>query len=278
MKKILALLFITIISTAVYAQKGHCFYATLGGGLHDFDFIPDEFFYNSVGGTTYWAGTPCSGVTFNLGWQYCVTNAFGFSLGVNLCNYGESWHIESDLYKNPYFDDYSEPLRQTDLEIPAGIILQPSLGRRLRLLLGFNGYYSTMISQKWKMKKGSIVYDNNTYANLSGDTHFDKSEFGIGGDLQFCIAVDRYRNKEIVIGSYARYGLTDIKKQLDEQYFFDPQTLEYNGIANINVLGNDYSTHHRCVGILFGFRYHLDLDAKKHKKNNNTKTTNNPKL
>ena len=128
------------------------------------------------------------------------------------------------------------------------------------------------------MKKGSILYDNNTYSNLSGDTHFDKSEVGIGGDLQFCIAVDRYRTKEIIIGSYARYGLTDIQNQGKSDDFFDHQTLEYNGIANINVLGGSFSTHHRCVGLLLGFRYHLDLDAKKHKKKTQNPSTNNPKL
>lgn len=278
MKKFLALLVVTIISSAAYAQKGHYFYATLGGGMHDFDFIPDEYFYDELKSTSYWAGTPGMGVSFNLGWQYCVTDYFGFSLGANLCNYCESWHVESDLNNNPYFDDYTEPLRQTDLEIPAGIILQPTLGRRLRLLIGFNGYYSIMISQKWKMKKGSILYDNNTYSNLSGDTHFDKSEVGLGGDLQFCIAVDRYRTKEIIIGSYARYGLTDIQNQGKSDDFFDHQTLEYNGIANINVLGGSFSTHHRCVGLLLGFRYHLDLDAKKHKKKTQNPSTNNPKL
>lgn len=278
MKKLLLLLFVTIISTVSFAQKGHYFYATIGGGAHDFDFIPDEYFYKLVNRTTYWAGTPCKGVSFNLGWQYCVADFFGFSVGANLCNYGESWHIESDLSQNPYFDNYTEPLRQTDLEIPVGIILQPSFGRSLRLLIGFNGYYSTMLSQKWKMKKGSIVYENNTYANLSGNTYFDPSEFGIGGDLQFCIALDRYRTKEIIIGAYARYGLTDIKKQLDEQDFFDSQTLEYNGIANINVLGGNYSTHHRCLGLLVGFRYHLDLDSKKNKKKSQKPASNNPKL
>lgn len=278
MKKLLLLLFVTIISTASFAQKGHYFYATLGGGLHDFDFIPDEYFYKSVSGSTDWVGTPGKGFSFNLGWQYFVADFFGFSVGANLSNYSQSWHIESEVTDNLYFDNYTESLRQTDLEIPVGIILQPSLGRSLRLLIGFNGYYSTMISQKWKMEKGSIVYEDNTYANLSGNTHFNPSEFGIGGDLQFCIALDRYRTKEIIIGAYAKYGLTDLKKQLDEQGFFDTQTLEYNGLANINVLGGEYSTHHRCVGLLVGFRYHLDLDSKKNKKKHQKPTTNNPKL
>ena len=198
MKKLLFLLFVTIVSSTSYAQKGHYFYATLGGGFHHFDFYPDYYFYQEVGEDFSW--TPCKGYTFNLGWQYCVAKSFGFSAGFNLCNYGETWNIEGAVNSDISFNNYSELLRQTDLEIPLGIIFQPSLGRSVHLLIGINGYYSTMLAQKWT-GTGSIVYQNNTFSNPSGDTQFKKSEVGIGSDLQLCIALDRYRTKEIVIGS-----------------------------------------------------------------------------
>ena len=168
-------------------------------------------------------------------------------------------------------------LRQTDLEIPLGIIFQPSLGRSVHLLIGLNGYYSTMLAQKWT-GTGSIVYHNNTIYNPSGDTQFKKSEVGIGSDLQLCIAIDRYRTKEIIIGAYARYGLTSIDSKLIVSDFIDHQSLEYKSITSINLSGYECTNHHRCVGLLMGFRYYLDTRAIKQKKKNKTKTTDNPKL
>ena len=275
MKKLLLFLFVTIISTASYAQKGHYFYATFGGGFHHFDYYPDDYFYQEVGEGFSWS--PCKGYTFNLGWQYCVAKSFGFSAGVNFCNYGERWNINGSVKSEIHFNNYKEILRQTDLEIPVGIFFQPSLGRSLRLLIGFNGYYSTMLTQKWK-GTGSIVYQDNTLSNPSGDTQFNKSEFGIGSDLQFCIALNRYRTKELIIGAYAKYGLTAVKNKIDKQGFFDTQTLEYKSITNIKVSGYECTNHHRCVGLLLGFRYYLDMRAIKQKKKNKAKTTDNPKL
>ena len=257
MKKLLLLLFVTIVCSTSYAQKGHYFYATLGGGFHHFDFYPDFLFFDEVCDEYTW--NICKGYTFNLGWQYCVSKSFGYSAGFNLCSYGEVWNLESDVNSDVYFNNYDESLRQTVLEIPLGIIFQPSLGR------------------KWQ-GTGSIVYQNNTFSNPSGDTQFKKSEVGIGSDLQLCIALDRYRTKEIVIGAYGRYGLSPIKSKLEVQGFVDPQTLEYKSITGINVSGYESTNHHRCIGLLMGFRYYLDMRAIKQKKKNKTKTTDNPKL
>ncbi|MBO4244235.1 MAG: hypothetical protein J5882_04160, partial [Bacteroidales bacterium] len=272
MKKLLLLLFVTIVCSTSYAQKGHYFYATLGGGFHHFDFYPDFLFFDEVCDEYTW--NICKGYTFNLGWQYCVSKSFGYSAGFNLCSYGEVWNLESDVNSDVYFNNYDESLRQTVLEIPLGIIFQPSLGRSVHLLIGLNGYYSIMLAQKWQ-GTGSIVYQNNTFSNPSGDTQFRKSEVGIGSDLQLCIALDRYRTKEIVIGAYGRYGLSHIKSKLQVKSLVDPQTLEYNSITSIKVTSIEFSNRHRCIGLLMGFRYYLDMRAIKQKKKNKTKTTDN---
>ena len=275
MKKLLFLLFVTIVCSTSYAQKGHYFYATLGGGFHHFDFYPDFLFFDEVCDEYTW--NVCKGYTFNLGWQYCVSKSFGYSAGFNLCSYGEVWNLASDVNSDVYFNNYDESLRQTVLEIPLGIIFQPSLGRSVHLLIGLNGYYSIMLAQKWQ-GTGSLVYQNNTFSNPSGDTQFRKSEVGIGSDLQLCIALDRYRTKEIVIGAYGRYGLSPIKSKLQVKSLVDPQTLEYNSITSIKVTSIEFSNRHRCIGLLMGFRYYLDMRAIKQKKKNKTKTTDNPKL
>ena len=255
MKRVTLIIFliITTISTAVYAQKGHYFSANIGGGIHDIRYTLGDY------------GDKTAGIGFRggLGWQWMFSEHFGVGLGADfntLKTTGKLAFAEStpnltdnenglNFTSNVTYNNLKEVDNMQVADIPLCLYYQAMLSERLRLLVGVNGFYSAVLSQKYKTKGGDIAVGkyfpdyNLDYSGLddrehgvysvsdfSGDMKLKKSLFGTGAQVQLCYALGETRRVELVFGIYGAYRFADQKDNASGKVF-NFETAEYKGIT-----------------------------------------------
>ena len=261
MKRVTLIIFliITTISTAVYAQKGHYFSANIGGGIHDIRYTLGDYGNKTAG----W------GFRGGLGWQWMFSEHFGMGLGADFNTlkttgklaFAESTPNLSDnenglnFTSNVTYNNLKEVGNMQVADIPLSLYYQAMLSERLRLLVGVNGFYSAVLSQKYKTKGGDIAVGkyfpdyNLDYSGLddrehgvysvsdfSGDMKLKKSLFGTGAQIQLCYALGETRRVELVFGIYGAYRFADQKDNASGKVF-NFETAEYKGITQSDLAG-----------------------------------------
>ena len=260
MKRVIILFFIiTTISTVAYAQKGHYFSANLGGGRHDIQY--------TLGNN----GDKTAGLGFRggLGWQWMFSEHFGVGLGADfntLTTSGKLAFAEStpnltdnenglNFTSNVSYNNLKEVDNMHVADIPLSLYYQTMLSERLRLLVGVNGFYTAVLSQKYKTKGGDISVGkyfpdyNLDYSGLddkehgvysvsdfSGDMNLKKSLFGTGAQIQLCYALGESRRVELVFGIYGAYRFADQKDNASGKVF-NFETAEYKGVTQSDLAG-----------------------------------------
>ncbi|MBO7597234.1 MAG: OmpA family protein [Bacteroidales bacterium] len=260
MKRVIILFFIiTTISTVAYAQKGHYFSANLGGGRHDIQY--------TLGNN----GDKTAGLGFRggLGWQWMFSEHFGVGLGADfntLTISGKLAFAEStpnltdnenglNFTSNVSYNNLKEVDNMHVADIPLSLYYQAMLSERLRLLVGLNGFYTAVLSQKYKTKGGDIAVGkyfpdyNLDYSGLddrehgvysvsdfSGDMKLKKTLFGTGAQVQLCYALGETRRVELVFGIYGAYRFADQKDNASGKVF-NFETAEYKGITQSDLAG-----------------------------------------
>ncbi|MBO7440558.1 MAG: OmpA family protein, partial [Bacteroidales bacterium] len=260
MKRVIILFFIiTTISTVAYAQKGHFFNVNIGGGRHDIQY--------TLGNN----GDKTAGFGFRggLGWQWMFSEHFGVGLGADfntLTTSGKLAFAEStpnlidnenglNFTSNVTYNNLKEVDNMHVADIPLSLYYQAMLSERLRLLVGVNGFYTAVLSQKYKTKGGDIAVGkyfpdyNLDYSGLddrehgvysvsdfSGDMKLKKSLFGTGAQVQLCYALGETRRVELVFGIYGAYRFADQKDNASGKVF-NFETAEYKGITQSDLAG-----------------------------------------
>lgn len=285
MKRVLLFCIITTFVTAAFAQKGHYFNANLGGGVHDLRY--------SLGDK----GSKSAGLGFSggLGWQWMFSEHFGVGLGVNfntLKTTGKLAFLDStpnltdkenglNYTSNVSFNNLKEVDNENVADIPLSLYYQTMLSERMRLLVGVNGFYSVVLSQKYKTKGGDIAVGkyfpdyNLDYSGLddkehgvysvsdfSGDMKLKKSLFGTGAQIHLCYALGETRRVELVFGVYGAYRFAD-QKDNDAGKVFNFETAEYKGVTQSNLAGKISSSN---LGGMVGLRWRIGGKEKEPKQ------------
>lgn len=297
MKKILFVLLLLSVFVNAEAQhrkrdtlnlcrKGSYVVFDIGGGFHTLS-------YKLAG---YGTKNPGLGLTGRAGYRYFFGKGnFGAGFDVNFKTYSASGQFsylneingaidaDNDVYTNrTYYKHLKEKQSAVIMNIPVGVFYQHKFERKFKLGGGLGFVYQSVISDKYKVKAGSLettgYYDIYNLEIYGIDHHYfytrDKSQlksgdnglkntFGMFAELNFCYVLTP--RLDLNFGLYYVYGF---KNQIEtsDKYQFDPDCMSpdaykdvYNGVLNSKVVDKVTPL---AIGVMGGLRYRLPRREK----------------
>lgn len=288
-KKYIFTAFTLTMAMAVQAQLfQHNLDVTVGGGLQSLQYSPQDGDHK-----------PLFGGALNANYRYSIDENWGVGAGVGLGFYNAKAQYDAMLLKNDlvhphngeayehrsYFKDWEEKQRLLELEIPLSVHYSLPMKDRWSFIGGLGAKLNIPVWNKYVNTDGNIQttgffeeltnieYENlpqHYFENLNGFEGKSKmKKLGVSPFLEVGFLRDLMNNKQLYLGAYFSYGVTNMNKEKESPIFDSKNyigSITSNQVDKVHLLACGVK-----VGISFGFpkiyplpvmQHELDMDEE----------------
>ncbi len=281
-KRYIITAFTLTMAMAVQAQLfRHNIDLTVGGGLQSLQYSPQDGKHE-----------PLFGGAFNANYRYCIDENWGVGAGIGLGYYNAKSIYNDIMLSNDlvhphngeayehrsYFNDWKERQRLLELEIPISVYYTIPMKNRWSFLGGVGAKFNIPVWNQYENTGGTIQttgffeeltnieYENlpqHYFQNLDGyEGKAEMKKFGVSPFLEAGFLRDLRNDKQLYLGAYFSYGVTNLNKTKEEPIFDGYDyigSITSNQVDKVHLLACGIK-----VGISFGFPKLYPLPVMQH--------------